>query len=184
MKNILIVIGHPYWKDSVANKAIVNEFSLLCPSLVSSNISVLYPDGKTDVAAEQKKLLNADIIILQYPFMWFGCPSTMHAYMEQVLTYGFAYGKGGESLKGKHIIASITTGAPESAYSKEGHEGVTIDELMTQVSATAVFCGMKYDGYVYSCGMATAGAGTEQVEQVKIKAADHAKRLAQKINSL
>lgn len=32
--------------------------------------------------------------------------------------------------------------------------------------------------------MATAGAGIEQVEQVKIKAADHAKRLAQKINSL
>ena len=78
MKKILVIVGHPYWKDSVANRAIIDEFKRINPDAEISNISELYPDGNIDVTAEQKKLLDADTIILQFPIMWYSCPSVMH----------------------------------------------------------------------------------------------------------
>ena len=69
MKKILVIVGHPYWKDSVANRAIIEEFKRINPDAEISNITELYPDGNIDVAAEQKKLLDADTIVLQFPIM-------------------------------------------------------------------------------------------------------------------
>lgn len=45
MKKILVIVGHPYWKDSVANRAIIEEFTRINPDAVISNITELYPDG-------------------------------------------------------------------------------------------------------------------------------------------
>lgn len=107
-----MIVGHPYWKDSVANRAITEEFTRINPDAVISNITELYPDGNIEVAAEQKKLLDADTIILQFPIMWYSCPSVMHKWMEEVLAYGFAYGHGGDKLKGKRLIASLPPEEP------------------------------------------------------------------------
>ena len=57
MKKILVIVGHPYWKDSVANRAIIDEFKRINPDAEISNISELYPDGNIDVTAEQKSCL-------------------------------------------------------------------------------------------------------------------------------
>ncbi len=179
MQKILIVVGHPYWKDSVANRAIVDEFMRLNPGAVVSNIAELYPDGNIDVEAEQKKLLEADKVILQFPIMWYSCPSVMHRWMEEVLTYGFAYGPGGDKLKGKRLIASFTSGSAADMYSRYGAQRMTIDELMPPLAGIANLCRMEWGAYAYSGGMAVAGnTDAEQLATFRGRSKAHAARLA------
>lgn len=176
MKNTLVVIGHPFWQDSTANKHIVENLALIDGSkILFSNIGILYPDGEIDIETEHKKLIEADVIVFQFPIQWYGAPSIMHKYMEQVLSYGFAYGEGGDKLKGKHFIASFTTGGPEYAYT--GKYGYTTDQLMIPLKAMVSYCGMTYDGYIVSYGM----FNTPSPDSVCL---DHARRLADRIAAL
>ena len=54
-----------------------------------------YPDFLIDIKREQESLLENDIIILQHPFYWYGCPAIVKEWVDLVLEYGFAYGPGG-----------------------------------------------------------------------------------------
>ena len=178
MDKTIMIVGHPYWKDSVANKAIVEEFLHLNPGAVISNISELYPDGNINAKAEQEKLLEADNIVLQFPIMWYSCPSNMHKWMETVLTYGFAYGHGGDKLKGKRFIVSFTSGGSADMYSRYGVQKMTIDDLMSAFVGIPNYCGMQWGGYVFSGGMMTAdNTDEEQLATLRGRTKDHARRL-------
>lgn len=184
MKKILLIVGHPNWKDSVANRAIIDEFMRLNPDAEISNITELYPHGDIDVVAEQKKLLEADTIILQFPVMWYSCPSVMHKWMEAVLTYGFAYGQGGDKLKGKRLFASFTTGGTADMYSRYGAQKMTIDDLMPPFAGIPYHCHMTWGGYVFSGGMMVAGnTNEEQLAAFRVRAKAHAARLDRLIKS-
>lgn len=128
MSNALIVIGHPYWKDSVANRAILEELQKLRPQIKLSNLIELYPDFDIDIEAEQRKLIEADTVVWQFPLMWYSCPSIMRRYLEGVLSYGFAYGSSGSKLENKRLIASITTGVKQSVY-EGGILGFSAEDL-------------------------------------------------------
>ena len=52
-----------------------------------------------DVHAEQKLLLDHDIIIWQHPFYWYSAPAIIKEWMDLVLEHGFAYGENGRSLE-------------------------------------------------------------------------------------
>ncbi len=175
MKNILIVTGHPQWERSVANKGITDALAALDGKIEFSNIRELYPDGNIDISTEQKKLAEADVVIFQFPIQWFGAPSLMHRYMEDVITYGFAYGPGGDKLKNKPFVVSCTAGAPESAYRETGAEGYTMDEFMYPFLALARYCGMKWVGYVCSY---------EMMNPSPALCSAHAKRLLDMIEAL
>lgn len=110
MKKTLVIYGHPYYQDSHANKAIMAELSSTMPEVEIVNLMELYPDFKIDVEKEQKRLRNADTIVFQYPFWWYGSPSIMHRYVEDIFTHGFAYGSQGTALHGKNLLLSFTVG--------------------------------------------------------------------------
>lgn len=179
MNKTIVIVGHPYWKDSVANRAITDEFARLNPEAEISIISELYPDGNIDVEAEQKKLLDADTIVLQFPIMWYSCPSVMHRWLEEVLAYGFAYGRGGDRLKGKTFIVSFTAGGTADMYSRYGAQKMTIDDLMPAFIGISGHCRMKWGGYVFSGGMMVAGnTDEEQLAIFRGRAKAHAGRLS------
>lgn len=75
-----------------------------------------YPDYRIDVAAEQAALVEADIVVLQYPTHWFNTPAILKKWLDDVWTYGFAYGTGGDKLHGKKLFVFTTTGAPQEEY--------------------------------------------------------------------
>ncbi len=182
MKKVLMVVGHPYWPDSFANKAIVKEFTRLCPDAEIRNLYELYPDNKIDVHAEQKALAAADVIILQFPIMWYSCPSLLHRWMEEVLTFGFAYGPGGDALHGKKYMVSFTTAGTADKYSKYGAQGCTIDELAVQFAALSTLCGLEFVDYTYSGGMLVyPDAPASVAALVEDNAKAHAQRLFMKI---
>lgn len=184
MKKTLIVVGHPYWGGSTANKAIVDVLQGQCDNVTVSNLYELYGDGPIDVAAEQQKLVEADQIVLQFPIMWYSCPSLMHKWMEQILSYGFAYGVEGDKLKGKRLLASFTSASTADMYSVYGAQGMTIDDLMPAYPAISRYCGMQWMGYVYSGGMMLPANATEEMRQTLLsRAAFHAQRVIAILNS-
>lgn len=176
-----MIVGHPQWPMSFANKNIVEAFSKENPSAAVSNLFTEYPDGKIDVEAEQKKLLDADTVVIQFPIEWYGAPSLMHRWFEDVLAYGFAFGHGGDKVQGKRLIASFTSGTPEDTYVLGGLQSFPMDYFMYPLIAMANRCGMKWDGYVYSGGMMAAFADDEQIKHMAEACVDHAKRLTEKI---
>lgn len=71
MRNVLIISGHPDLKESVVNATILNEVAIALPDAKIRRLDTLYPSYQFNVADEQKALLDADIIVWQFPFSWY-----------------------------------------------------------------------------------------------------------------
>lgn len=157
-QKVLMIVGHPYWQYSVGNKAIVEEYSRLNPDVVIDNLGVEYPDFKIDVESEKRKITEADIIVLQFPMMWYSAPSILHRWFEEVLMFGFAYGTDGDKLVGKKLVLSITAGTAEEAYTFGGLQTFPFDYFLPEFVAMANRCGLQYKGEVHTCGVNSAKA--------------------------
>ena len=53
------------------------------------------------------------LIVLMHPIQWYSMPALLKLWLDEVLTYGWAYGPGGSALKGKDLWLVATTGGPE-----------------------------------------------------------------------
>lgn len=175
----LVIYGHPDYKNSFANKTILEEFSKIQTEAEIRNISELYPDWNIDVKKEQAKLAEADVIIFEFPFWWYSSPSIVHRYLEQVFVYGFAYGTGGNALQGKRCVISFTTGGDREAYTKEGYQHYDIEDFLPQFKAMVNLTGMVLVDTIISYGMALVGADENKVKTVEKEAREHGKKLAQ-----
>lgn len=80
-----------------------------------------------DVAAEQQKLLQADLLIFQFPLWWFGLPAILKGWVDRVFAAGLTYGGGrwysSGVFRGKRAMLSLTTGGGPSIYSPRGLNG-------------------------------------------------------------
>ena len=176
MKNILIVSGHTDLNNSVANKKILQDLSKRLPNAEIDYLSELYSDYKIDVEQEQNKLLKADIIVLQYPVFWYSMPSLLEKWMEETFKHGFSHGSTGDKLKGKKVIISLTTGAPEEAYEN-------IDEFLNPIKASCKLCQMEYVGSIVTYGVSYQ-IRNEKGKEIEEKAINHANRLIEMINNI
>lgn len=184
MSNILVIAGHPDYKSSFANRGILDQLHKTVPSADIVYLDALYPHFRIDVKREQDRLKEAEVIVFDFPFWWFGSPSLLHRYVEEVFAHGFAYGKGGNALHGKKFILSFTAGAPEAAYSANGTEGYPMDAFMPTFLAMAKFTGLDYKGAVISYEMALLEPGNEAMRKsITEKALAHAAKLADMINA-
>lgn len=185
MKNVLIVSGHTNLTASVANKTILDTLHARLPEAGIVRLDELYPDFKIDVEAEQERLLRADIIVLQFPVFWYSAPSILERWMEETFQHGFSHGSTGDKLKGKKLVLSFTTGAPEAMYSHEGAMGYRIDEFLACYKATCQLTQMEYSGNVYTCGVSYGNrTSPELVEQQKTASEGHAQRLIDLLETL
>ena len=185
MKRILIVSGHPDLNDSFANKTILEELSKLLPHAESVYLDKLYPDFKIDVMAEQERLLRADIIVFQFPLFWYGAPSLLHRWVEQTFVHGFSHGHTGDKLKGKQLVLSFTSGAPEDMYRHGGLQNYPIEDFLPPYKQLANLCGLQWEGYVYSGGLSYASRQDKnELLRMKEKAITHAHTLMEKLNAL
>ena len=148
-------------------------------------LSELYKDYVIDVKAEQEKLVKADIIVLVYPFFWYSVPSLLQKWLEDVLIHGFSHGSTGDKLRGKKLVLSFTSGAPEELYKKGGVQRYEIEEFLPPLKALANMCGMEFAGYVYSGGLSYQSRHDEaKLALMRKKLLDHADRLARLISQL
>jgi len=180
MANLLIVSGHVDLAHSVANRTILDGLKKEFPEAEFDDLIGLYPDYKIDAKAEQEKLVKADIIVLQFPFFWYNCPSIMRKWFEDVLTHGFAYGSNGKALAGKKLLVSLTLGAPADMYQHGKEENFEIGEFMPSFIQLANLCSMQWSGFVCSGGYQFTLEEDKKIEMAN----KHVKELVDKIKSL
>ena len=186
MTKILVVSGHTdLQKNSFANKIILDRLSEIMPEAEYVYLDTEYPGWTFNVEREQERLKSADVIVMQFPFFWYGVPSIMHTWMEEVFVHGFSHGSKGKALVGKKLLVSFTSGAPEEMYQTGGVQGYPVDDFLTPLKQFARACGMEWTGYVYSGGLSYASRhDDEKLRQMKEKALLHAERVAEKVRSL
>lgn len=178
MSKILVIAGHPDYKHSMANRAILDEFHRNVPEAEIVYLDAEYPDFNIDVEREQRRLVEADTIIFEFPFWWYSAPSLMRRYFELVLSHGFAYGSTGTALHGKKLIISFTTGGSAEAYSIDGYQHYDIDAFMPQFRALSNLCGFEWQEPVISFGMMLLNPDDKEAkERFYAEAKDHALRL-------
>ena len=107
MVKVLVVLNHPNFENSFANKIIIDKLKTLIPDVEIDHLDKLYSDGKIDIKAEQEKLLKADVAIFQFPIYWFKCPYLLSKWFEDVFVHGFAFGANAYKLEGKKFILSL-----------------------------------------------------------------------------
>lgn len=140
---IVVVQAHPYPDHSRANRALGRAIEGLAGVEVRS-LYDLYPDFSIDVEAEQKALAASSAVVWQHPIYWYSAPALLKLWFEKVLTAGWAYGPGGEALRGKRCLWVVTTGGDERDYSPWGLHLETFDAFMPAIRQTARFCGMVW----------------------------------------
>lgn len=142
-RSVTIIYSHPYPTRSRAGRALLEGVRDL-PGVAVRSLYALYPDFDIDVRAEQAALLAADLVVWQGPFYWYGVSALMSLWFEKVLAQGWAYGDGGDALRGKRVLWVTTTGAPESAYRRGGLHDHPFEAFLPAISQTARFCGMTF----------------------------------------
>lgn len=141
--NILILFAHPSLHTSRVNRAMIEAVSTL-PNVRVNDLYDNYPDFFIDVQREQALLLQADLIVYQFPMFWYSAPALLSQWQEKVLEHGFGYGQEGNAVEGKEMMLVISTGAPPQAFSREGHANFTIDTLLCPFEQAANLSGLIY----------------------------------------
>ncbi len=144
MKTLIIVI-HPDMERSVVNKKWIEELSRHPDKYHVHQLHKVYPDEKIDVVAEQKLVEQYDKIVFQFPFYWFNCPPFFKKWLDDVLTYGWAYGsKSGYKLSGKKMALAISAGIDENEYQASGKYKYTLEELTRPFELTFKYVKADY----------------------------------------
>lgn len=181
---MLVIAGHGDLARSVASATVLKRLEGTFPEAEIRRLCEIAPDGKFDVVAEQAALLGVDLIVWQFPFNWYTTPWLMKRWIDEVLTFGFAYGTGAK-LGGKKLLVSVTTGAPEAAYT--GGEGSVGDirAFLSIHKATATLCGLDWLDPLWVNGIGFAAPGDETaVQRQRDKANALADRLIERIKSI
>lgn len=143
MRSILLLVAHPNIKKSRANRVIVDRLRSLAHVQVHE-LYETYPEFHINVAQEKKLLESADILCIQQPFYWYSMPPLLKLWHDLTLEYGFAYGPGGNALKGKSYQLSLTIGGPREVYQPEGRNRYFIEQFFPPYEQTAHLCQMPW----------------------------------------
>ena len=138
----LVIVAHPHLQHSRANRALLQAATRA--QAVVRNLYALYPDYVIDVDAEQRALDAAQLIVWQHPIHWYSAPPLMKLWIDDVLTFGWAYGPEGTALRGKDLWLVASTGGPEDSYRPDSYNRYFFDAFLPPFEQTAALCGMRF----------------------------------------
>ncbi len=146
---ILVIVAHPEIEQSRANSRLLAAARTLQADSAPGRIEVrdlyaLYPDYLVDVPLEQSLLARARLVVWQQPIHWYGMPPLLKLWLDDVLTFGWAYGPGGTALRGKDLWLVASTGGPEDSYRPDSYNRYFFDAFMPPYEQTAALCGMRF----------------------------------------
>lgn len=159
---IYLLAAHPNWRASRVNQRLLAAARALPSSADGPQIDIQdlyanYPDYAIDVAAEQARMEAADLLVLVHPIQWYSMPALQKLWMDEVLTYGWAFGAvsaeteeaaptgaPGTTLRGKALWLVVTTGGQEDSYHPESYNRYPFDAFLPPYAQTAALCGMRF----------------------------------------
>ncbi|EEA06921.1 flavodoxin-like fold family protein [Cryptosporidium muris RN66] len=176
--HILVILSHP--GKSIANQAIIDTLvEKFGQNIQVRHLNQLYPDQKIDIEAEQRALISAELVILQFPMYWYNMPPSLKNWLDLVLSYGFAYGTS-YKLEDKLLLVSITTGGEDKKYEKN-----TVNDYLMSLESTSEFIKMKFAGILAVHSMLLVPGLVGEESDIRKRASNHAKQVViPKIESL
>ncbi|MEO6856352.1 MAG: NAD(P)H-dependent oxidoreductase, partial [Rhodoferax sp.] len=127
------------------------------PQIDIQDLYANYPDYAIDVAAEQARMEATDLLVLVHPIQWYSMPALQKLWMDEVLTYGWAFGAvsaeteeaaptgaPGTALRGKALWLVLTTGGQEDSYHPDSYNRYPFDAFLPPYAQTAALCGMRF----------------------------------------
>jgi glutathione-regulated potassium-efflux system ancillary protein KefG len=141
-RRVLVLLAHPVLERSRVNRRLLEAVRDL-DAVTVHDLYEVYPTLAIDVRREQRLLVEHDVVVFQHPFYWYSMPSILKEWQDLVLEHGGASGAGGTRLCGKISFHAISTGAPASAYRRDGYNRFTVRELLVPCEQTEHLCGMR-----------------------------------------
>lgn len=151
MLNILLVNGHETRPPAATGK--MNElFSRVFQQVLGEqhDLHTTIVANDYDIASEQKKYQDADIVVLHFPIFWFSTPSSLKKYIDDVYSYGVFfgpseyYGRGGLMQNTKYMLVTSW-----NATENDFHSVTTIiqdrspDDVLDTIHMTQQYVGME-----------------------------------------
>jgi putative NADPH-quinone reductase len=121
MSKVLVYYAHPGQNNSRVNSQMVTRAQQI-EGITFVDLYAEYPRFQIDHVVEQERLAEHDVIIFQHPIHWYSTPALLKEFVDRVFDLGFAYGIGGDKLKGKRLLQAVSAGAPKEAYSTNGYQ--------------------------------------------------------------
>ena len=140
---ILVLFAHPSQHRSEVNLPLFRACQVM-DGITAVDLYHEYPTFEIDIDREQARLVEHDIVIFLFPLYWYSTPAILKEWQDLVLEYGFAYGNGGDALRGKTFFCAVSAGGPDSAYCKEGFNHASLREILQPLEQTAALTGMRY----------------------------------------
>ena len=144
---IQILVAHPQLAHSRFSRALMaaaHAASAQQPQIAVRDLYAIYPDYLINTAAEHLALATARLLVWLHPMHWYGMPPLMKLWLDEVLTFGWAYGPGGRALAGRDLWLVTSTGGPEAAYRPDGYNRYFFDAFMPPYEQTAALLGMRF----------------------------------------
>lgn len=161
MPNTLVIHAHPHPRRSLVTQRLRRVFDN-APDTTVRSLYELYPDFDIDATAEREALAGAQLVVWLTPIHWYSVPSLMKHWFDQVLVHGWAYGDGGNALRGKTVWWVASAGASASAYAPGGEHGRPFADFIAPIEQTARYCGMHWlPPYVVHAGHMVSDAERE-----------------------
>ncbi len=142
MSELLVVCAHPHLEHSRVTRSLLQAALKQTPPVRVHELYARYPDYDIDVAAEQRALAEAAVVVWLHPIHWYSMPPLMKLWLDEVFTFGWAYGPGGHALNGKALWLATSTGGGLDAYSPQGHHRHAFDDFLLPYVQTARLTGM------------------------------------------
>lgn len=143
MVKVIHYYAHPGHKFSHANKAMW-DVAQSVDGVERVDLYAEYPRHNVNIDREQKRLLDHDVIVFQFPIFWYSAPSLLKEWIDLTLEHGFAYGKDGDKLSGKWMMLAVTAAGPEEAYSSGGYQNFDLRTFLTPFEQTARLSKMRF----------------------------------------
>jgi glutathione-regulated potassium-efflux system ancillary protein KefF len=140
---ILVLAAHPNWRESRVNRQLLAAAQRV-PGVAVHDLYAAYPDYDIDAVAEQALVAAAGLLVLLHPVLWYSMPALQKLWVDEVLAYGWAYGPGGDALRGKDLWLAASTGGSERSYHPQGYNRHFFDAFLPPYEQTAALCGMRF----------------------------------------
>jgi glutathione-regulated potassium-efflux system ancillary protein KefF len=148
MARIVVLLAHPSPEHSRVGAALAQRAQALAAAAPDAvevrDLYARYPDYLIDVAAEQRALADARLLVWQQPIHWYGMPPLLKLWLDEVFTVGWAYGPGGRALRGKDLWLVASTGGAEASYRPGGTNRYFFDAFLPPYEQTAALAGMRF----------------------------------------
>lgn len=160
----LIIVGHPNYVMSKISRAIIEGIKSHNNSEITINmLCENYPDYKINVEREQELLRQHDKIVFLFPTQWYAVPALLKKWQEDVLTSGFAYGEGGDLLKGKQALFISSCAGSSVDYSREGSNRFSVIDYYKALDQTFRKCSFDVREPMFYLGVYRKGDSDVQL---------------------